>query len=149
MQINQPTFPRILFVSVFTLNYTSKNCPAQPNRDHVFYVTVPDHWKHPNIVQQFRNYGNVFSAWMTTPSNSCYVALQQREHASVVMKTIKLAEGVTIMPFAEYQAKRNKKTLLPTTMPPQQQLPNLHTPLATATTVRTSFEHTSMSYNVL
>lgn len=81
-------------------------CPArtaQPNHDHVFYVTVPDHWKHPNIAQQFRNYGNVNSSWLSP--NVCYVALQQRENASVVMPTIRLVEGVTVTPLAVHRAR--------------------------------------------
>lgn len=75
---------------------------AQPNRDHVFYVTVPDLWKHQNIVQLFRNYGSVNSYWLSP--NDCYVALQRREHSSVVLRTIPQVDGVTVKPYSAHQA---------------------------------------------
>lgn len=121
------------FISAYEL--THLYFAATPRRDHVFYVTTPDHWKHPNIQQQFSKYGNVHSAWLS-PS-ICYVALHNREHAPIVMKTIQLCEGVTIQTFTDYQAKRNNARSTPSVPPP----PNPYATAAAATTTPATVGH--------
>ena len=35
-----------------------------PSRDHVFHLTFPPDWKHVEIYQLFKNYGQIIIGWI-------------------------------------------------------------------------------------
>ncbi|KZC04656.1 Poly(A)-specific ribonuclease PARN [Dufourea novaeangliae] len=78
------------------------SCLANPSRDHVFHLTFPKEWKLSDISQLFSPFGSVYVSWLS--DMSAYVALNRREQASVVIKTLNKATTYKIQKYAEYQA---------------------------------------------
>lgn len=73
-----------------------------PLRDHVFYVTFPEDWRQSHLVNIFQKFGNVYVAWIN--KTSAYIALHNRENATIVLKMIDRADGFTIMTMADFKA---------------------------------------------
>lgn len=90
---------------LFVLNLVIST--ADPPRAHVFHVTIPSTWKQSNLVHHFRNYGAIHIAWIT--SNHAYVALHNREHAPIVLKTIGKLDEFKIEPYLEYKKVGNQQ----------------------------------------
>lgn len=82
---------------------------ADPPRAHVFHVTIPPTWKQSNLVQHFRNYGSIYIAWLS--SGQAYVALHNREHAPIVLKTIGKLDDFKIIPYLEHKNVGNQQVI--------------------------------------
>ncbi|XP_071443719.1 poly(A)-specific ribonuclease PARN-like isoform X2 [Hetaerina americana] len=83
---------------------------VMPPRDHVFHVTFPSTWNMQNLRSLFGSFGSIFVSWLT--DSSAFVALEEREKASLVCKTISSivgSEPCSVMPFLEYLNKKNGK----------------------------------------
>lgn len=78
---------------------------ANPPRDHVFYVTIPSNWKQSNLIHHFRNYGPIQISW--TKPNAAFVALRNREHSPILLKTISKLENFNIVSYADHQLSKN------------------------------------------
>ncbi|XP_055608028.1 poly(A)-specific ribonuclease PARN-like [Uranotaenia lowii] len=75
------------------------------SRDHIFYITFPEQWRQSDIVNRFRNYGQVYVNWVS--NSSAFVSLHQRDHAGQVIRTIdKSPVGFTICSLNQFKAKQ-------------------------------------------
>lgn len=77
-----------------------------PNRDHVFHVTFPKEWKISDLMQLFSPFGHVFVAWVD--DTSAFVALERKDQASLVMRTLTQSDIYHVQSYKEY-AQRQKK----------------------------------------
>lgn len=99
-------FNRIFLLRVSEVNfiYTYGKEPSF-SRDHVFYITFPENWRHVDIISRFRNYGQVFISWVN--ETSAFVTLHNRDYAAAVLKTIdKSNAAFTICTLTQFKAKQ-------------------------------------------
>ncbi|XP_046406055.1 poly(A)-specific ribonuclease PARN-like [Ischnura elegans] len=83
---------------------------ALPPRDHVFYVTFPSTWNMLNLRSLFGSFGSIYVSWLN--DTSAFVALEERDKASLVCKTLSSivgSEPCTVVPFLEYVNQKNNK----------------------------------------
>ncbi|XP_076248460.1 poly(A)-specific ribonuclease PARN isoform X2 [Calliopsis andreniformis] len=73
-----------------------------PSRDHVFHITFPKEWKHNDISQLFSPFGGVYVSWLS--DTSAYVALNRRDQATSVMKSLSKTNTYSIQKYIEHQA---------------------------------------------
>lgn len=73
---------------------------AKPNREHVFHVIFPETWTQNDIVNHFRKFGPLQIRWID--NSSAFVALINRENASILMQTIESKKGVKVSTFSTY-----------------------------------------------
>lgn len=66
----------------------------------MFHITFPEVWTQNDIVNHFRKYGSVFIRWIN--NTSAFVALNNRENAPILLKTITATKGVKITTFAAH-----------------------------------------------
>ncbi|XP_021696424.1 poly(A)-specific ribonuclease PARN isoform X2 [Aedes aegypti] len=94
---------RIFLLRVSEINYIYTH-GKEPSfsREHVFFVSFPETWRQSDIVNRFRNYGQVYVNWVN--SNSAFVTLHNRDYASHVIKTIDKA-SITICTLTQFKAK--------------------------------------------
>lgn len=90
---------QLIFLVIFLFS-------AQPSRDHIFHISFPSVWKQSDIVNHFRQFGNVYITWLT--DTTAYVALIQRENAVIVLKKIGYTEGVKILTFKDFKVSQTK-----------------------------------------
>lgn len=60
----------------------------------------PETWTKTDIINHFRKYGSVFIRWID--STSAFVALNNRENAPILLKTIGVTKGVKVSTFSTY-----------------------------------------------
>lgn len=68
----------------------------------MFYVTFPEEWKQSQLVNLFQKFGNIYVAWIN--QTTAYIALHNRENATIVLNMIDRVDGFTIMTMADYKA---------------------------------------------
>ncbi|XP_038120861.1 poly(A)-specific ribonuclease PARN isoform X2 [Culex quinquefasciatus] len=98
-------FNRIYLLRVSEVNYIYiYGKEPSFSRDHIFYITFPENWRHVDILCRFRNYGQVFISWVN--ETSAFVTLHNRDHAAAVLKTIdKSNAAFTICTLNQFKAK--------------------------------------------
>uniref|UniRef100_A0A8D8JKF0 Poly(A)-specific ribonuclease PARN n=2 Tax=Culex pipiens TaxID=7175 RepID=A0A8D8JKF0_CULPI len=99
-------FNRIYLLRVSEVNYIYiYGKEPSFSRDHIFYITFPENWRHVDILCRFRNYGQVFISWVN--ETSAFVTLHNRDHAAAVLKTIdKSNAAFTICTLNQFKAKQ-------------------------------------------
>ncbi|XP_039448389.1 poly(A)-specific ribonuclease PARN-like isoform X1 [Culex pipiens pallens] len=99
-------FNRIFLLRVSEVNYIYiYGKEPSFSRDHIFYITFPENWRHVDILCRFRNYGQVFISWVN--ETSAFVTLHNRDHAAAVLKTIdKSNAAFTICTLNQFKAKQ-------------------------------------------
>ncbi|KXJ67919.1 hypothetical protein RP20_CCG007690 [Aedes albopictus] len=97
-------FNRIFLLRVSEINYIYTH-GKEPSfsREHVFFVSFPESWRQSDIVNRFRNYGQVHVNWVN--SSSAFVTLHNRDYASHVIKTIDKA-SISICTLTQFKAKQ-------------------------------------------
>ncbi|XP_062549725.1 poly(A)-specific ribonuclease PARN-like isoform X2 [Armigeres subalbatus] len=96
-------FNKIFLLRVSEVNYIYTH-GKEPSfsREHVFFVLFPENWRHVDIVNRFRDYGQVHVKWVN--STSAFVTLHNRDYASHVIKSIDKA-NISICTLNQFKAK--------------------------------------------
>lgn len=97
-------FNRIFLLRVSEVNYIYTH-GKEPSfsREHIFFVTFPENWRQSDIVNRFRNYGQVYINWIN--SSSAFITLHNRDYASHVIKTIDKS-SISICTLNQFRAKQ-------------------------------------------
>ncbi|XP_063979026.1 poly(A)-specific ribonuclease PARN-like isoform X2 [Diachasmimorpha longicaudata] len=87
-ELLHPFINKLLIVRLKDFPYINLvGADPNPNRDHVFHVTFPKHWKLSNLSQTFNPWGGVYVSWLS--DTTAYVGLNRREQAPGLRKKVK------------------------------------------------------------
>uniref|UniRef100_T1JBS2 Poly(A)-specific ribonuclease PARN n=1 Tax=Strigamia maritima TaxID=126957 RepID=T1JBS2_STRMM len=116
--IVEPFINKLFLMRVQDIPYINLNGEDElPPRTHVFHVKFPKEWKTSDLVQLFQPFGSVYVAWVD--DNSAFVALNKKNQANVVMRTLTQSETYHVQTYDSYiekhgDAKTTRKNSWPT-----------------------------------
>jgi len=112
-QVLKPFLNKLYLMKVADIPYM--NLGAQdiyPDRDHVFHLEIPKHWKTQDLITLFSSFGHVNVFWIN--DTSTFVSLREKAFANTVLQALPSNNIYTISTYKDFilRMEANKEKVL-------------------------------------
>jgi len=107
-QVLKPFLNKLYLMKVADIPYMNLGAEDMyPDRDHVFHLEIPKHWKTQDLVSLFSIFGHVNVFWIN--DTSTFVSLREKSFANTVLQKISSNNMFTISTYKDFILRMEAK----------------------------------------